>query len=173
MSTERTFHPCGNAKSQQKALPTLGKLQDKGTERPRQLFLKEGHSGTSGGPVAQTPASTQRASFHPWSGNQILHATTKMLLLRATSNTQCSQINTFLFLKEGFLGSLVVKNLLCNTGTLVQSLAQGKSHAMGATKPMGHNFAEPKCATTEACVPRAPCSTMRSHCNEEAHAPHN
>ena len=47
MSAEHTIHPCGNAKSQQKALPTLGKLQDNGTERPKTIILKEGHLGTS------------------------------------------------------------------------------------------------------------------------------
>ena len=122
--------------------------------------------------MAQTPTSQHRGPvFHPWSGNQILHATTKMLLLRATSNTQCSQINTFLFLKEGFLGSLVVKNLLCNTGDTGSISGSGKSHMLWGNETRGPQLLSLNAATTEACVPRAPCSAMRSHCNEKPMLP--
>ena len=53
-----------------------------------------GMAGLPGGPVAKTPHSQWRGlGFNPWSGSQILHASTRLKSSCAAARTQCSQID--------------------------------------------------------------------------------
>ena len=82
-----------------------------------------------GGPMDETPCSQSRGPrFDPWSGNWIPHASTKILhsttkkvshvpqwrlkIPRATTKTQCSQINKYIYIFRAYHFTCLLRNCM-------------------------------------------------------------